>query len=181
VQERIPDAHLVFIGCGENPEDEDLLYRTAVALGVANSVEITGWLPRQAAWARVRRAAVCVSPYHPIPILQSTSPTKLVEYMALGRPIVANEHPEQSDLLARSGAGIVCAWDERRFASAVTELLRDPARAYRMGQAGRRFIELNRTHAHMADRVCETYRQVLEGQRQRLQLTSQSSEHRTCV
>jgi hypothetical protein len=38
--------------------------------------------------------------------LNPASPTKLVEYMALGKAVVANDHPDQRMVLEQSGAGI---------------------------------------------------------------------------
>jgi glycosyltransferase involved in cell wall biosynthesis len=114
-----------------------------------------------AAWKMAEGAAVCVSPYYPTAILQSTSPTKLVEYMALCTPVVANSHPEQSDIVARSGCGIVCGWGEEEFADAIVTVLSSPTRAAAMGAAGRRFVETERTHSVMVDLVLERYRNVL--------------------
>lgn len=163
VRRSVPDARLVFVGRGENPEDEETLEREAERLGVSDSVAITGWLPMETARDYVRAAAVCVSPYYPVPILLSTSPTKLIEYMAYGRPVVANDHPEQSEVIRASGAGLVCRWDEDEFASAVAELLQDEGAAEAMGGAGRRFVERHRTHAVMVARVAHRYGQVLSG------------------
>jgi glycosyltransferase involved in cell wall biosynthesis len=160
----VPDAHLVFVGRGESPEDEALLHAEAERLGVSRAMTITGWLPMPTAWARTRRAAVCVSPYFPTPTLQSTSPTKLVEYMALGLPVVANDHPEQSDVVRQSGAGVVCRWDEAEFADAIVRVLRDREAAEQMGRAGRRFVEQHRTHWAMVNLVATLYRQVLAGE-----------------
>ena len=161
VRQRIPEAELVFVGAGENPEDEALLWREAQRLGVTAAVTVTGWLPMPRAWELVRAAAVCVSPYYPAPILRSTSPTKLIEYMALAKPVVGNSHPEQSDVVERSGCGVVCQWGEREFAEAFVAVLASPASAEAMGRAGRRFVEIERTHTAMVDRVMATYRDVL--------------------
>ena len=158
---KIPDAQLVFVGGGENPEDEALLWREAERLGLQGSVTITGWLPMRKAWERVRSAGVCVSPYYPTEILRSTSPTKLVEYMALGKAVVANTHPEQSDVIASSDCGVLCEWDETAFADAIVRVLSDPAAAAAMGRAGRLFVERERTHSAMTDLVMKTYRDVL--------------------
>jgi glycosyltransferase involved in cell wall biosynthesis len=157
----VPEARLTFVGSGWMPDDEQLLYREAQRLGIADSVTITGWLSMADAWQHVRRAALCVSPYLPVPILRSTSPTKLIEYMALGKPVVANDHPEQADVLRQSGAGLVCGWNEREFASACVELLKDPARSAQMGAAGRRFVAEHRTHWAMVELVAGRYRQHL--------------------
>jgi len=162
VRERIPDAELTFIGGGENAEDEAVLQDEADRLGVTDAVTITGWLPMRTAWEIVRAAAVCVSPYYPTAILQSTSPTKLVEYMALGKPVVANAHPEQSDVVERSGGGVLCGWNELAFADALAGLLSNPSSAQEMGRAGRRFVEVERTHTAMVDLVTATYRDVLD-------------------
>jgi glycosyltransferase involved in cell wall biosynthesis len=161
VRERIPHAELMFVGGGENAEDEASLEREAQRLGLTEAVTITGWLPMPKAWEIVRAAAVCVSPYYPTAILRSTSPTKLVEYMALGKAVVANAHPEQSDVVERSGCGLVCPWGEREFADALIDVLLRPASAETFGRAGRRFVETERTHTAMVDLVTATYREVL--------------------
>ena len=157
----LPDAQLVFVGSGWMPDDEQLLRGEAERLGVGRNVTITGWLPTREAWQHVRRAALCVSPYLPVPILRSTSPTKLIEYMALGKPVVANDHPEQADVLRASGAGIVCAWSEQEFAAAIVELLMDPQRCKEMGAAGRGYVAEHRTHWAMVELVAGRYRQHL--------------------
>jgi glycosyltransferase involved in cell wall biosynthesis len=161
VRRTIPDAELVFVGGGENPEDEALLWREAERLRLQSAVTITGWLPMRKAWERVRAAGVCVSPYYPTEILRSTSPTKLVEYMALGKAVVANTHPEQSDVVASSGCGVLCEWEEIGFADAIVRVLSDRATADAMGRAGRVFVERERTHSAMTDLVMKTYRDVL--------------------
>lgn len=163
VLERAPDARLVLVGAGENPEDEAHLVAEAERLGVAQAVHITGWLPMQDAWAHVRAADVCVSPIPPVPIYECGSPTKLVEYMALGKAVVANEHSEQTPVLEQSGAGVLCDWSADGFADAVLEVLADPERARAMGVAGRRYVEEHRTHARMADVVEAVYRSKLAG------------------
>jgi glycosyltransferase involved in cell wall biosynthesis len=157
----LPDAQLTFVGSGWMPDDEQLLRREAERLGLGRNVTITGWLPMPEAWQQVRRAALCVSPYLPVPILRSTSPTKLIEYMALGKPVVANDHPEQAEVLRESGAGLVCGWNEQEFAAAIVELLLDPERREQMGAAGRRYVAEHRTHWAMVELVCGRYRQHL--------------------
>jgi glycosyltransferase involved in cell wall biosynthesis len=161
VRQRIPDARLVFVGRGDAPADEEMLRREAERLGVADAMTITGWLPMPDAWRMVQRAGVCVSPYFPVPILRSTSPTKLVEYLALGKAVVANDHPEQSEVVAKSGAGVICGWNEDAFSSAIATLLENPQRTAEMGRAGRRFIEQHRTNWAMVNLVLARYRDTL--------------------
>jgi glycosyltransferase involved in cell wall biosynthesis len=161
VRRHIPAAELVLIGSGVNPEDEALLWREAKRLGLNSAITVTGRLPMRKAWELVRAAGVCVSPYYPSETLRSTSPTKLVEYMALGKAVVANTHPEQSEILTLTGCGVLCAWDEAAFAAAIIRVLSDPAAADAMGRAGRQFVERERTHSAMTDLVTKTYRDAL--------------------
>lgn len=166
VLEEEPRARLTMIGAGEFPEDLECLRREAERLGLAERVEFTGFMERARAMERVAAAAVCLSPFKPSPVLDSTSPTKLSEYLAMGKPVVANDHPEQSLVLGESGGGLVTPWDERAFAEAIVTLLRlTPAERDAMGARGRAWVEQHRTYAVIADMVERTYERVVAGER----------------
>ncbi|MEW6443890.1 MAG: glycosyltransferase family 4 protein [bacterium] len=154
---RAPEARLHLVGGGSEPEDEAFLRAEARRLEIAEAVDFKGFVPMEEAWSHVRRAAVCVSPFHPTPILNSTSPTKMIEYMAMGKPVVANDHPEQQLVLGRSGGGLCVRYDEQSFADAILELLNDREKAAEMGRRGRFWVERYRTYKVIADRVEEVY------------------------
>lgn len=155
-----PEARLIVVGDGPEPEDRAHLERVAADLGVDAHTEFTGLQPMDVAHAYVAESAVCVSPFYPTPILQSTSPTKISEYMALGRPVVANSHPEQSVIIAESGAGICVEWSASAFADAITTLLDDPDKAEAMGARGRDYVREHRIYPVIAPRVAEQYRRL---------------------
>jgi glycosyltransferase involved in cell wall biosynthesis len=152
-----PSAKLYFVGGGDDPLDQQLLEREVERLGLQAHVVFTGFLPRERALELVARADVCLSPFYPTPILNSTSPTKLIEYMALGRAVVGNHHPEQRQLIEQSGCGLSVEWDEGAFASAMLELLRDPARAAEMGRRGQRYVREHRNYVRIAELVESRY------------------------
>jgi glycosyltransferase involved in cell wall biosynthesis len=163
VLEQFPEARLSFVGAGESPEDEDLLHREVITQKIDPSfVEFVGRVPLDDVWQHVERSAVCLSPYYPSFALNSTSPTKLIEYMAMARPVVANEHPEQSLIISESKTGHCVPWDEAKFADAIVGLLKDPDRARDMGLAGRDWVEQNRTNSRMADVVESRYLALLD-------------------
>ena len=146
------DARLLLVGDGETGEDRQAIERRAAALGVHDQIEITGFLPRSAALELVRGANVCVSPIHPSPIFDGASPTKLVEYLALGLPVVANSHPDQSVVLRESRGGICVPWGSRHFARAVFWLAnRSEQELMAIGRRGRAWVEANRSYAGIAD------------------------------
>ena len=129
VRKQVDGAKLYLVGRGDDPGDELLLRAEAARLGIESSVVFVGHLPQAQALEYVRDACVCVSPFFPTPILNSTSPTKLVEYMAMGKSVVANDHPEQRLVIEQSRAGLCVPWSEEAFAAAVVKLLRSPGHA----------------------------------------------------
>jgi glycosyltransferase involved in cell wall biosynthesis len=161
VRKTRPNAQLIFVGEGDSPEDRQFLESRTTEFGLDGAVKFTGMLPMAEAHAYVSRAAVCVSPFYPIPILLSTSPTKISEYMALSRPVVANAHPEQSLIIADSQAGICVEWSAENFAEAILQLLNDPDAAEEMGRRGREYVRENRTYAVVAPAVADVYRELM--------------------
>jgi glycosyltransferase involved in cell wall biosynthesis len=162
VRERLPDVKLYVVGRGDDPSDEQLLTAEASRLGLLDALVLVGQLPRPEALAFVRDADVCVSPIFPTPVLNAASPTKLVEYMAMGKPVVANDHPEQRLVISESGAGYCVPWDEEAFASAIVRLLVEPDEARRMGERGRRYVAERRSYDVIADIVERAFLDLVE-------------------
>lgn len=160
VHEVLPDVRLYLIG-GESEADIAVLNKLSAKLGICHIVRIEGFLPLEEAWEYVRKADVCVSPLAPNPTFTPASPTKLVEYMAFGKPVVVNDHPEQREVLEASGAGLCVPYEEIAFADAILELLRDHDRAVDMGVQGRRYVEQHRSYRVIADMVESKYYDLL--------------------
>ena len=149
----VPTAKLFFVGRGDEATDEQFLLQEARGLGLQDAVVFTGQLPRAEALQYVAEADVCVSPFRPNPVLNSTSPTKLVEYLAMGQAVVANDHPEQRSLIEQSGAGFCVPYEEEAFAAAVLKLISNPELAREMGRRGQRFVFESRSYAVISDIV----------------------------
>jgi glycosyltransferase involved in cell wall biosynthesis len=146
VRVSVPAALLYFVGRGDEPSDVEFLASEARRLGLRNAVLMTGQLPRAEAFAFVAEADVCVSPIYPSPVLIAGSPTKLIEYMAMGKAVVANDHPDQRLLIEESGAGYCVAYEEKAFEDAILRLLTDPGGARRMGERGRSYVLAHRSY-----------------------------------
>jgi glycosyltransferase involved in cell wall biosynthesis len=156
------DARLLLVGDSDNPRGREMIDRRAGELGMTRHVEITGFLPQREALARMAEADVCVSPIYRSPLLDVGSPTKMIEYMALGMPVVANDHPEQRAILREARAGVCVPWAPRHFARAVRWMMRrSAAERAAMGVRGRAWVESNRTYARIADEVERTCLDVI--------------------
>lgn len=161
VREKFPSARLVYVGEGQLPGDRQAVEQEAQRLGLSDAVTITGFLPIEKAWGHVRQADICFSPFYPIPVLLSTSPTKLIEYMAMAKCIVANEHPEQSQVMAESGVGQCIPWSEQAFADEVCRLLADPEAARQAAARGPDWVRIHRTYDVIARNVDDVYKNLL--------------------
>ena len=153
VLNQVHDAKLFLVGGSEVKADEEELEREAERLGISHAVTITGFLPQQEAWCYVEQADVCVSPIYPSPIFDVGSPTKLLEYMAMGKAAVANDHPEQRVVLAESKAGLCVPWDEHAFCEAIVYLIQHQDIAQQMGIWGRKYIQDKRNYTQTSNIV----------------------------
>ena len=156
-----PDAQLLIVGDAQEEADKAWLREMARSLGIENNLVITGWLPPDEAQALISQAEICLALMAPDPLLDSTTPTKLVEYLALGKPVVANDHPDHHVVTQATGGGICTAFDATAFAEAIEGLLRDPAAARKMGEQGRRGIESLRSYPKIAEMVYGKYKSIL--------------------
>jgi glycosyltransferase involved in cell wall biosynthesis len=149
------------VGDGDHAHERRDLEQRAASLGLGKSVRFTGFVPIEDAWSFAASAAVCISPFFPTKVLASTSPTKLVEYLAMGRPVVCNDHPEQSAIMRESEAGICVAWNVDEFADAIARLLEHPSEAEAMGAKGPAWVAANRTYPIIAEMVSRRYQSLL--------------------
>jgi len=163
VREEMPHAKLYLIGSAEDPEDLQFLLDEATRLGLTDNIIFTGQLPQPQALQYVREADVCVSPLFPTPVFECASPTKLIEYMAMGKAVVVNTHPEQQLLIDASGCGYCVPYDEAAFAEAILKLLRFPDVAREMGERGRRYALEHRSYGVIADLVEREMTRVIAG------------------
>jgi glycosyltransferase involved in cell wall biosynthesis len=158
----MPEALLVI--AGDAPSDDEMAWmrREIASRGLEQQVLLTGWLPQRTALGYALRAEVGLSPIPRGVLYDVSSPTKLVEYLALGIPSVANDIPDQQLVIEQSGAGLCVPMEARAFADAVRTLLRDRALAARLAQRGPTYVRGHRTYDILGRNVAETYSKLLQ-------------------
>lgn len=157
----VPGVVLLMIGDSNEPEDRRRLEREADALGISNRVVWTGWVSPADAWRWLANADVAVSIVPRGPLYDCASPTKVVEYLALGIPVVANDQPDQKKVLEESGAGICIDMDRAAFVCALEHILSNPNLAERMRAAGPRYVTAERGYERIASQVANVYRRFV--------------------
>ncbi len=162
VKKQVPYSELWLVGDGTVPEERKMLEQLVQQKQLTDSVHFTGFVPMEQAWSLAASAEVCVSPVYPSFVLRPGSPTKLNEYMALARPCVANDHPEQATTLQSSGAGLSVPWGSKEFARAIAWMMEHPLEAEKMGQKGPAWVKANRTYDQIAEKVFAKYQTILD-------------------
>jgi glycosyltransferase involved in cell wall biosynthesis len=107
------------------------------------------------------RAEVGLSPIPRGTLFDVSSPTKLVEYLALGIPGVANDIPDQQRVIEESGAGLCVPMEVDAFAEATLRLLREPGLAAHCAERGPPWVRKHRTYDILARAVAHSYRRML--------------------
>jgi len=144
------DLEFLIVGDGAERSDLEALARD---WGLRN-VTFTGRVKHEEVPSIVESASVAVMLLRDLPLFQDALPTKLLEYMAAGRPVVAAAAGQVAELVSFAEAGIVCPpEDAAAVATAVRRLASDEAEGRRMGLNGRRYVEENLSREVMVDQL----------------------------
>ncbi|MYX97604.1 glycosyltransferase [Streptomyces sp. SID486] len=128
----------------------------------------SGFLPNDRALARLSGALAGLSLLHDQPNYRHSRPTKVVEYMAHGVPVVTTPTPLAAELVERHGCGLVVPYgDPPAAADAVRRLAGDAGLRLRTARLGREAAvsELNWLHraAEFVDRLEEWVKEETAG------------------
>jgi glycosyltransferase involved in cell wall biosynthesis len=151
------DIHCIFMGSGD---EFDALVALTAELGISDIVQFTGWVQGEFIQRCLSSADVCLAPDPLNPLNDASTMIKIVEYMAMGKPIVSFDLTE-SRVSAGEAAVYVPCNDEHAFAQAIDALLKDPERRRRMGEVGRRRVEEQLSWEVSRRTLVDFYRQLL--------------------
>lgn len=154
---RLPEVLLVIAGDAPSLDEMAWMRREIASLKLDRHVLLTGWLPQREALGYAVRAEVGLSPIPRGVLFDVSSPTKLVEYLALGIPSVANDIPDQALVLEESGAGLCVPMQPEAFAEATLRLLDERALAAGLAARGPSWVRAHRTYAILGRKVAQAY------------------------
>jgi glycosyltransferase involved in cell wall biosynthesis len=134
VNQRGLDVGLALVGGG--PERE-ALEKNVAQRGLSNCIRFYGRVPDEQLQSILSDADVCVNPDEVNEMNDLSTMNKIVEYMALGRPIVQFDVTE-GRFSAREASLYARPNDARDLADKLAQLLSDPVRRAEMSAFGRR-------------------------------------------
>jgi len=141
------------VGGGTSLEEMKAL---AAELGVSDFVTFTGRVPDAEMLAMLNAADVCVNPDVASEMNDKSTMNKVMEYMALGKPLVQFDLTE-GRRSARRASLYAKRNDALDLGQKLLELLDDPARREEMGAFGRRRVENELAWPHEAPKLLAAY------------------------
>ena len=156
-QKKRLDIHFMLIGSGPAIED---LKDLSEELGITEYVEFTGFKRGSELLERLSSCDICVEPSPLSEYNQNCTMNKILEYMALGKPIVQFDLRE-----GRYSAGEASLYvrpnDEREFALKILELLDSPELRATMGLKGKQRMEQILEWRHQEPKLLATYKSIV--------------------
>jgi len=163
------DIHFTCVGSGpELPQLRQMVQEKHLE----DMVKFTGFIPHADLLEILSTADVCVNPDRPCQMNSMSTMIKIMEYMALGKPIVQFEGTEgrfsaQEASLYSDGQDPVAD-----FAEKVLWLLDHPDEKERMGQFGRRRIEKELAWEYSVQNLLAAYNRAFRKTRRRQRFES---------
>ena len=148
-------ADIQFALVGSGPELA-ALRAEAVTLGISDYVTFTGRVPDAELLDILNTAQVCVNPDEFNEMNDKSTMNKILEYMALGKPIVQFEMIE-GRFSAQDASLYAKPNDAIDLAAKILELVDDPARREQMGRFGRERIVDELSWKHQAPKLLAAY------------------------
>jgi glycosyltransferase involved in cell wall biosynthesis len=146
IRREIPAASLCVVGRKPSKRMQTLAAR--------HNFQLTGWVEDIRSY--LAEGAVCVVPLR----VGSGTRLKIFEAMSMAKAVVSTTIGAEG-LPVQHGENIVLADENRDFARAVVELLRDPTRRQRLGTAARTLVETKYSWASVAQDFADVLARVL--------------------
>jgi len=164
------DFYCVLIGDGDSRE---ALEARALELNLRDHVMFTGFIPDDDMMRYLSTAHICLDPNPSSPLNDVSTWIKVMEYMALAKPIVSFALKE-TRVSAGEAAVYVTPNDEREFAEAIARLMDDPAERARMGECGQIRVKTELNWSVTSRNLLSAYRSLF------LEAAYPSTSHTKC-
>lgn len=152
------DARYIFVGNGDAKPD---LLKLCNELELTPYVEFTGYVSDEVLQKILCTGDLGIAPDPNGPLNNFCTMNKIVEYMAMGLPIVSFDL-EETIVSAQDAAVYVHNNDEAAFGQAMIDLFRDEDRRRSMGEFGRRRFESELCWENSEVKLIEFYDRLLK-------------------
>lgn len=150
------DVYLLLVGDGPEKENTN---RWLAEHGLSNCTCVVGHAPHSDLPMYISAMSICVAPY---PLVQPFyfSPLKVIEYMAMGKPIVASRIGQVTELLGSGSGFLVSPGDVQDLVTTLGYVLAHPDEGRQVGAQAREKVLGFYTWSHNAQRVFDVLKHL---------------------
>ncbi len=151
----VPEAKLLVVGDGlQRSSLEKIILRN----GLQGAVRITGLQSQGMVAQFINMADVCVNPFPIVGATRDIFPTKVIQYMACGKPTVSMPLP---GLMQMVGEGNGVLYADGGMASGLIGLLNCKGDREQMGRAALKYVSDNHSYTNIVKRFEELVQEVI--------------------
>ena len=137
VIEKIPDAKFVLLGSGT---EMDKLKEIVSKNKLDNSVEFKGWIEREKIPENIADASIGIGPLRLTEVTSRALPIKVLEYMAVSLPLIAQKGTLPNDVLENEKNGFFIE-NHIELAEKIILLLNEPKKVENMGAHSLKLVQ----------------------------------------
>ena len=154
VLEKVPSAKLLIVGDGpQRPELESII----TELSLPKQVIITGFQPYETMPRYINTASICVNTFLTTDATRDIFPTKILQYLSCGKPVLATPLPGLKAVAYGEEQGIIYASSPTEMAPVAVSLLKSDKRRQQLGQAALNYVK----QAHSYDIIVQQLETIL--------------------
>ncbi|MBM3278500.1 MAG: glycosyltransferase family 4 protein [Candidatus Handelsmanbacteria bacterium] len=157
-----PDLLLRLVGPVGSPEEKARAGELIARHDLGGHVEFTGLVSHLEVHRHILDADAGLALLHPDPNYLQSLPTKMFEYMMMGRPVVVSNFPMWAQIVAESGCGFAPdPLDLDEVEQALRRLLGNEGLRREMGRRGRAAVLEKYSWEREGERLVQFYRDLL--------------------
>ena len=147
VVKQIPEAKLLIVGDGpQRPKLENIIAEQ----GLQHQVAITGFQPYQTMPQYINLAAICITPFLVTDTTRDIFPSKIVQYLACGKVVLATPLPGTLAVIPGEQQGVVYTDGADEMAREIVSLLKSVEHRQQLGHAGLNYVKQVHSHESIA-------------------------------
>ena len=148
---------VVLIIAGDGPQ-KNILEKLVSELSLNDSVQFKGYISEQE-----KKRLLCMSQAFIFPSLVEGFGLVILKAFACKKPVLVSNVRPSSDIVEDKITGfVVSPDDENKWAEAIEQIIKEPEKAHKMGNAGRNILEKKYNVQIMQNKILQMYREVIK-------------------
>tara|TARA_Y100001934_G_scaffold275884_1_gene371275 strand:+ start:63 stop:740 length:678 start_codon:yes stop_codon:yes gene_type:complete len=162
LSKKIKNINFRIIGIVVKSTNKENLMENLEKFQIKDSTEIFLNMPPSQVPSYLSSCDIGISPINPIEKYIVSTPTKTIEYLSNGLPVVCNnEILDQEHIINNSKGGFAVPYSVNAFQEAIISLISNKTLYSKMSEEGKNWILNNRTYDSLSEPLIERYKEIV--------------------